>query len=594
MSGQDRRDRRYERPNSRIFVIWLVLGAIFLAIGLPRIQQGQFPDPDDALRLVQVRDLLGGQSWFDLHQYRINAPDGSLMHWSRLVDIPLALVIMLLTPLLGPAGAESTALIIVPMLTLGLILFLIGRLAWRLFDNEVAGLACLCIGLLTPLVFQLQPMRIDHHGWQIFTVALALWGIAHRSAFKGGAIAGLAMAAGATISIEILPMVAAFGGILAMRWFRDHSQRWWLVAYMQALALSLVALFFATRGIGDLAQHCDVLSPAHLGFFVLTAVGTGAIATARHLPRVLLFLAFAGVGATGLLFFGLSSPTCLMTPFAALDPLVRDYWYVHVLEGRPLWEQDMAEAVPVALQLAIGLLAAIMLMGRSRDWLRQWWSEYALLLGASIVLSLFVWRSAAFAAVLAAIPLGWLASRLLKRVGTGAHIGAKLLAVLATIVLLLPATPLKLWAMAVPADTQDEPVLVRESACQIRDSAVALNGLKAGTIFAPLDIGPSILLKSNHAVIATGHHRAEAAMRDVILAFISEPDAARVIMQRHGADYVAICSDLVEINMLADAKPESMAAQLVAGDQPAWLRPVDLSGTPDEFRVWRVVETSPE
>ncbi len=594
MLGQDRRDRRHERPNLRIFVIWLVLGAIFLAIGMPRILQGQFPDPDDALRLVQVRDLLGGQSWFDLHQYRINAPAGTLMHWSRLVDIPLALAIMLLTPFVGASSAESAALIIVPLLTLGLTLLVIGRLAWRLFDNEVAGIACLSIGLLAPLVFQLQPMRIDHHGWQVFTVALALWGVAHRSAFIGGGIAGLSMAAGATISIEILPMVAAFGGVLALRWFRDHKDRWWLVAYMQTLALALVALFFATRGIADLAQHCDVLSPAHLGFFVLTAVGTGAIATARHLPRALLFLAFAGVGTTGLVFFGLSSPTCMMTPFAALDPLVRDYWYVHVLEGRPLWEQGLTEAVPVALQLCVALAATLMLMGRSREWLRRWWSDYALLLGASILLALFVWRSAAFAAVISAIPLGWLATRMLKRVGSGANIGAKLLAALATIVLLLPATPLKLWAMVAPASVEGEPVLVRESSCQIRDSAVALGSLPNGTIFAPLDIGPSILLKSDHAVIATGHHRAEAAMRDVILAFTSEPDAARAIMNRYRADYVAICSDLVEINMLADAQPTGLAAQLVAGDQPTWLRPVELSGTPDEFRVWRVVEASPE
>src|ERR1700733_1318490 len=47
-------------------------------------------DTDDATRLVQVHDFLAGQGWFDLTQYRIDPPDGLLMHWSRLVDVPIA------------------------------------------------------------------------------------------------------------------------------------------------------------------------------------------------------------------------------------------------------------------------------------------------------------------------------------------------------------------------------------------------------------------------------------------------------------------------------------------------------------------------
>src|ERR1700730_3345255 len=34
-------------------------------------------DTDDAMRLVQLRDFLGGQGWFDLHQPRLGPPVGS-------------------------------------------------------------------------------------------------------------------------------------------------------------------------------------------------------------------------------------------------------------------------------------------------------------------------------------------------------------------------------------------------------------------------------------------------------------------------------------------------------------------------------------
>jgi hypothetical protein len=47
-------------------------------------------DTDDNLRMMQVRDLMRGQDWYDLRQYRLNPPFGADIHWSRLVDLPIA------------------------------------------------------------------------------------------------------------------------------------------------------------------------------------------------------------------------------------------------------------------------------------------------------------------------------------------------------------------------------------------------------------------------------------------------------------------------------------------------------------------------
>src|SRR5690606_27037017 len=58
-------------------------------------------DNDSLMRLTQVRDLLAGQGWFDLAQYRMGLEGGFVMHWSRLVDAPIAGMILLLRPLLG-------------------------------------------------------------------------------------------------------------------------------------------------------------------------------------------------------------------------------------------------------------------------------------------------------------------------------------------------------------------------------------------------------------------------------------------------------------------------------------------------------------
>ena len=122
----------------RVGLVWLLVSLLMLATNAAAIAALRFPDSDDTLRLVQVRDLLAGQGWFDLHQYRIDPGSGGvLMHWSRLVDAPIAAAILVLRPLLGQALAEHITLVLLPLVTLGYALLLAGRLAWRLFGGEI-------------------------------------------------------------------------------------------------------------------------------------------------------------------------------------------------------------------------------------------------------------------------------------------------------------------------------------------------------------------------------------------------------------------------------------------------------------------------
>ena len=63
-------------------------------------------DTDDAMRLVQMRDFIAGQGWYDLHQPRINPPAGYDSHWSRLIDAGLAGLLWMFGRVVEPAMAE--------------------------------------------------------------------------------------------------------------------------------------------------------------------------------------------------------------------------------------------------------------------------------------------------------------------------------------------------------------------------------------------------------------------------------------------------------------------------------------------------------
>ncbi len=585
----DRRIRSGERPNRAILLAWLGVSALLCLVAWPKISQGRLPDPDDLLRMVEVRDLLAGQAWFDLHQYRITPPDGVLMHWSRLVDAPLYLSIRLLEPLVGQVLAEQIAAFAIPLIIFGLICLVIGRLTWRMFDVETAVFACLALGMWPPVIQQLQPMRIDHHSYQILSIAVALWALSWRSALRGGAAAGVAMGIGAMISLETLPMALGFGLVLFLRWLGDHQQRWWLVCYMKGLALTLALAFLATRGVSDLAEHCDVISPAHIGFFVIAALATAAIATMPRLPRVATTGLFAVSALGALAFFGMTAPECIGTPFGSLDPLLREYWYMNIKEGLPIWHQELALAIPTLVQGLVSLGAAIAIFGSQRDWQRRWWFEFILLMCIAFAAGSLTFRSFAFLGVMAAIPMGWLARQLFRRFRSADSMLMKLASAVLIYLVLVPSTPFAVMkGLGDDAKPADAPVSTRESSCDPHGAMKRLNQLPPSRLFAPLDIGPSVLLSTHHSVIASSHHRAQEAMRDVIEGFVLPPEKSKALIDHYGADYVVVCTDLVEPgNLIKMGGETSLMARLEMGDPPDWLSPVEIGG-PDALKVWKV------
>ena len=79
------------------------------------------------MRMAQVRALLGGQGWFDLRQHRFDAAQGGAnIHWSRLVDLPLAAHDPADEAVVGGADAERIAVAIAPQIPLLLLVF-----SWR-------------------------------------------------------------------------------------------------------------------------------------------------------------------------------------------------------------------------------------------------------------------------------------------------------------------------------------------------------------------------------------------------------------------------------------------------------------------------------
>lgn len=562
--------------------LWLAYAAIRLALSIEAITHLTFRDPDDALRLVQVRDFLAGQSWFDVSQHRINPPTGGPMHWSRLVDLPLAAIILLLRPLLGQALAEGIACAIVPLLTLGAIAFGLFAALRRLTGNATALLAVVLMGTSFPILVQLTPMRIDHHGWQIAMAIGLLGGMLHRDPRTGGWIMGAAIALWLHISSEGLPYAALAGGLLALRYAARASEWPRLIRYAGTMAGGSVLLLLLTHGWREsLISHCDAMSPVYLGPILLLVpillLGRAIAGDGSPLRRLLPVLVAGGCAAA---LFAMRGGPCLAGPFRTLDPIVYDLWYLGVLEGLPIQDQKAAIILLILFPALLGIagVAAACRVEKDSGRRLQWLSILGMMTG-NFALSLLVLRAMSVAHVFALIGNAWIIARLYPAIAARKQLVTRVVLTVA-LVLLSPAALAFLAYRLAPENTASSSPANRTEPKPAYSGVElsTLNALPATTLFAPLDIGPDILARTPHRVIGTGHHRNVEGIRTVISAFIAPPDEARRIISGTSARNLVFLPNLNEIKRYAKHAPDGLAARLVDGRAPSWLIPVPLAG----------------
>lgn len=592
------------RNTSRFAVIiWLATAVMLLIVKWPAIMSGTLFDPDDELRLVQVRDLLGGQAWWDLAQHRINpAAGGVLMHWSRIVDLPIAAGIALLRPLVGTAMAESLVVVIWPLLTLGAVFAVAHRTFKRLGRDDVVVLGLALLATDHFILFQLSPMRIDHHGWQILLglglMANALAAPTRRNGVIGGLIASLLL----SISIEGLPWAALFAGMAACEWAwsnrRDVADR--LLGYLSALAAGTIVLQFATRGpTGLTIAYCDSLSPTYMAAFVAAAAVFAAGHCLNRLPRsaagrVALLVAIGAASVAALL---LVAPNCSRGPFSALEPIVVQYWYVHILEGQPLWLGSLGRACYTVAPAIVGLVGILIGWRQASDAdSRRRWALLGVAGFAGMISSIIVLRTGSTAhailmpgCALVGITL-WQWSR--------RQSNAVLRIVTAMSVLIaVPVTAgvASSWAIALVAPDQDlAKELAKEQAdteadmrCVRDGDALRLDRLAPATILTPLDLGPVLVRTTHHGVVATGHHRNNLAMAATLRTFMAPTSEARARMRPLGATMIAVCGTDNDLQAYAAAPGRSLSDDLLDGRLPGWIESVPMSPG-SALKVWRI------
>ncbi|HEV8423119.1 MAG TPA: hypothetical protein VGQ40_07225, partial [Chthoniobacterales bacterium] len=479
---------------------------------------------DDAMRLAQVRDLLTGQPWYDLTQWRMNVPFGLPMHWSRLIDAPIAGLILLFRQFLAPQSAETLAICLWPMLSLLAAWLAIGRIAQHLAGLKAGVIAVLFGAAAAAVLGYFTPGVIDHHNVQ---VALTLWTLAFlieietnpRAANAAALLSVLSLA----IGLEVLPYVVTSILIIGALWISRGDEfsgavRRFGLTFSLAAPLALV-LFAADHE--RFSAACDAYSGFYATLATFGGLGLASVtllAAGTPVRRALLFIA---LGVAALVLVLAIAPACLAGPYGNVSPRINEIFLSRVQEVQsPILNaaNDWPFFFYGTLYSAFGLLACIFAV-----FLVQQENRLAAIIVAAFAAMAFAVMSVEVRGVLFALlaSLPGLAAATQLSIERWIRPGWR--AALATIVALILFSNVSLaYAVSIGrnllADASAQAARAKADSeswyCFSQASVTQLAAQPRARVVAFLDQGPAILAYSAHSVIAGPYHRNEQGILD--------------------------------------------------------------------------------
>ncbi|HEY0124125.1 MAG TPA: hypothetical protein VGC14_20660 [Rhizobium sp.] len=545
------------------------------------------PDNDDIMRLVEVRDFLGGQGWFDMMQYRLGLDGGTLMHWSRFIDLPIASLIAFFRLFLAPERAEAAALTVWPlMLVLPLMAFM------GLAGRRVAGVEGMHFSLILTTLFVLTSRRfvpgsIDHDNVQLSLVALSVAMLADESYRpRNFAIAAIALAIALGIGAETTPFVAVACMAVAGLWAWDGEI---FAPAARAFALTLTVAVSAAF-LALVPPHlystvtCDNLS---LGFYGITSVGgVGLLLSALFASRLSRPWRMAVLVANGAAVFATTlviAPQCLRNPLADLDPMLIQLWLSKVSEAQSIFSVAQRQPETLGAFYATSLMAIVLCIVRMlRGERARLHAVLMALVAVNWIITLVQVRGAEFANLLAILPLAILLAEL-RRISAAntRNVRAALLYIVATL-LAVPAV----WAVggelvkngitksfaAAPEKAKD---------CYSKQAFAPIAGLAPGVIAAPSNMGSPLLRFTPHRTLSGPYHRDPDGMLTELHIGLAEPKEAEAFLRGAHVTLLAFCPGDPQVQEVAELKPEGLYAQLGKGHVPAYLEAIPAAAKSD-------------
>lgn len=585
-------------------IFWTVLFQIawhFRRI-LPFMNEGNYLDADDFLRLHEVRNWMSGQNWFDVTVWRMNPPAGGDMHWSRIVDVPIAGLIWFFDLFFDQLIAERLASIVWPTLLLIATVLVVLAICEKLFPDTNRLISLLFTVTCFTALAEFAPSRIDHHGPQIFLYCVTLFGLVNADRSWGHYLIGVSMAASIAIGLDGLLLLIVVLAWLGTEWALQIDSDG---AGLKRIAISLTAsmVFFFLIGVAPdqwFAARCDAISITYLSMMLAISISFYLLASLTNIldfktpVKTFVYRSFAGLVAAGISLAVLYRffPQCSAGPLSGISPELEKTWLSKISEAKGMLEyvttiDPPMASVPLYLVFIILCGLALLLTRKFSPRLLAIWVTlvFTFILG---FIQIRAYRIGIFAIVpICVMTAQWLWDTCQRRFENSKTM-AMIVACMTGLFLISPVwlgfgylltTPTKVKSAEPSEVTHNANPNLLESICNKSSQFTELAALQKGLVFNDLDSGPAILVFTHHSIVGGSYHRNPDAILDVQKFFSSDPATAYQIINKRNPDYVALCQ-LGFFAAVPNGKNNTMAAKVVSGELPNWLERISAKTDP--------------
>lgn len=593
----------------------------YMAVPGNPVWRGDLPDPDDYTYLSHTLDWLQGQGWFDTVQHRMNPPEGTPIHYTRIAELPIAVVIMLFRSFhYSWQGAALLGSFLLPVIYLAALFAALRFAAARFANPDWARLASFIVMFANVLMFKFAPGQVDHHGLEailiIISTGLTAQAFSSPNQIRWGAISALVLALALAVALETLPWIALTAAVIGL-WAAFSGAK-----AARSTATFAVALFLPSAALLALIKpSAEFLQPDLLSYSIAYVALTGGIAlallaasAAARIHNIKLRLFFCGgialaLGALYLWRF----PDLLVGPYGAMDKKLASLFFSNLEEAEPMTARfGFFKNLLLLVSPMLGFITSLVFLRQSKDEKKWSWLLISSLLAAAIALAFFYQiRMLAYAQLFAVIPLVtltehgwvWVAAHHEDRLRFLAEIGLILLVGPLTSVL-LPALQdgrsFNTGIVLFPAQTFDDSCEMRSIEKLLTSSPYAARAPLR--IVNMIDQGPELLFRTPHEVLSAPYHTNVRGNLDA-LDFFSTTDAAQAeqIARRDGINLVVMCRNIPDM-YLQGAGPhyvifpngeirmrpnDSFAGQLAFHKIPGWLTEISVP-KPSNYLLFEV------
>lgn len=571
------------------FRSYFLLGLVALGVilGLDLLDGEPFTaDVDDLLRQVEIRNLVAGAGWFDMSIASVRMPETYVLPWSRLVDLPYALIAWMLGPAVGQERALAVAFLLWPPV-LGAIFLTVQlgclhRLAPRRSELPVSLLLAIPAFAIYS-IWEFTPGRIDHHNVQIVLLALLAYGVLRWDGL-GGAMIGAASSLSLAVGLETLPLLSVALGSVSLAWLLGVQGSTAVIRSVGAACavgtlLLAVALIEPSRYLASANDTFSAPYAAALaGFGLIAAIAGAVLHKALPMQRAVIFLgAQLGLVAAILSCF----PGLLNGPLPMLTGLAEVYWFDRIgLERNVFWLFSAGDMRSVAQFLAVFAVIALATPSLFRTAVRGegGWATLFLMTLTAVAMACASTRFLQIALGLAALFLP-AAYRNLKR-PDAAWAGRTFIV---TCIAVLAGLAVGRMYVFPPERQQWDAFdhFIRRD-CRGEDLA-GLRALQPGRIMTPPGLGIEIVHRrlAGLSVSAIPFHRASAAISNVLAVAMGSTAAENADLLKD-FDYLAVCRIPAG---LPNEDKLPLLGDLQAGRSVPGLRPLPGSGAILIFRI---------